>query len=97
MSKKKTNHEKYLFDEELPLRSQWGIKDMKHNCLICGREVDKQEATDSSMKIRRLCSGESPYLWDVWVSDFCCYCVKRFNTWDDFVNFIKEHKNGDQI
>ena len=87
-------NEKYLF-EDLPVRSQWGIKNMEHNCFKCGKHVDKQEATDSSIYIRMLCDGESPYLWDVWVSDFCSQCAHTFKTFGEFVNFIREHKNNE--
>lgn len=94
MTKKKykfnpTTNEKYLF-EDLPVRNQWGIKDMEHNCMICGKHVSNQEATESSMKIRKLCTGESPYLWEVWVSDFCSQCADNFKTWEDFVKITKE-------
>lgn len=85
----KNKNKSYEF-HEVPLRSQWGIKSMDHYCMKCGKYIGKQEATDSSMKIRKLCKGESKYLWDVWVTDFCADCADEFNNWNQFVDFIKE-------
>lgn len=84
-------NEKYLF-EDLPVRSQWGIKSMEHNCFMCGKPISKEEATQSSMQIRKLFTPteQSPYLWDVWVSDFCAPCTSKFKTKDQFIRFIKE-------
>lgn len=83
--------EKNIF-KDLPVRTIKGYG-MEHYCFICNKFIPTSEAADSSVKIRSLCKGESPYLWDVWVSDFCSECVTRFKTFGDFVNFIKERNN----
>lgn len=88
-------NEKYIF-EDLPVRSQRGIKDMKHECLICGKHVSNEEATQSSILIRKLfpiSNDSSPYLWDVWVMDFCAPCADTFKTKEDFIDFVKEQND----
>lgn len=70
---------------------------LKYKCQICGKEMSKEEAYNSSFIIRNLFPKDETtskaHLWDVWVNDICNECVHRdIKVWDDFEKFIEEQE-----
>ena len=63
-------------------------------CEKCHKQIPEQEATDSSIYIRRLFGRgdeDEKNLVECYNHDFCSGCARTFTTKDDFNDFLSEY------
>jgi DNA-directed RNA polymerase subunit RPC12/RpoP len=71
-----------------------GINQSYH-CELCKKSISKEEATESSFKLRRLYSINDPSnnVWECFMHNICLDCLKKFETSTDFDEYLEWYNN----
>ena len=50
----------------------------KYYCDLCKKEIKKEEAMESCVKMRKAMKNDNKDLFDIWFKDYCKDCAEKY-------------------
>ena len=50
----------------------------KYTCDKCGKEIKREEATNSCLEMRKSMKDNDPHIFDVWFWNYCTECADKY-------------------